>query len=201
MKQFLNSIISVVIVSALTACASITSDSASSVSIQTRDIDGKEVAGAKCELVNKRSKYFVTTPGTIALQGSNDDLMITCRKDGHENGMAQVVSEIKGNMFANIILGGGIGAFIDHSNGSAYRYPSFIEITMGNTVVIGEKKDEEDANCVNAMGQNNCPSKNKKQVNLSKEDKLKELKKLKDDGLIDEEAYKKYQEQVLSDDI
>ena len=185
----------------LVGCASITSDSTSSVSVQTRTADGKEVTGAKCEMANKRGKYFVTTPGTIMLQGSNDDLMITCRADGHDNGMAQVVSETKGNMFANIILGGGIGAFVDHSNGSAYRYPSFIEVTMGNTVIIGDKKDDDDANCVNAMGQNNCANANKKKINLSKEDKLKELKKLKDDGLIDDEAYKKYQEQVLSNDL
>ena len=185
----------------LAGCASITSDSSSSVSVQTRTADGKEVTGARCEMANKRGKYFVTTPGTIMLQGSNDDLMITCRAEGHDNGMAQVVSETKGNMFANIILGGGIGAFVDHSNGSAYRYPSFIEVTMGNTVIIGSPKDDDAENCVNTMGQNNCAKSNKNKVNLSKEDKLKELKKLKDDGLIDEDSYKKYQDQVLSNDL
>jgi hypothetical protein len=34
-------------------------------------------------------------------------------------------------MFGNIILGGGIGAIIDHNNGSAYEYPAFIQVIMG----------------------------------------------------------------------
>jgi len=197
----MNLILLVFLTNLIIGCASITSDSSSSVSVQTRTAEGKEVTGARCEMSNKRGKFFVTTPGTIMLQGSNDDLMITCRAEGHDNGMAQVVSETKGNMFANIILGGGIGAFVDHSNGSAYRYPSFIEVTMGNTVVIGSPKDDEDQNCTNAMGQNNCAASNKKKVNLSKEEKLKELQRLKDDGLIDEDSYKKYQDQVISNDL
>ena len=184
----------------LNGCASITGDSASSVSVQTKSADGREVVGARCELVNQRGKIFVTTPGTIMMQGSNDDLIVTCRKEGHENGMAQVISDTKGSMFGNIILGGGIGAFIDHNNGSAYRYPPFIEVTMGNSVIIGEPQDEN-LNCGNAMGQNPCPVNSQKKVNISKDEKLLEIKRLKKEGLIDDEAYKKYEDQIIKEQL
>ena len=36
-------------------------------------------------------------------------------------------------MFGNILLGGGIGAIVDHNNGTAYDYPSPIKIFMGKT--------------------------------------------------------------------
>lgn len=34
-------------------------------------------------------------------------------------------------MFGNIIFGGGIGAVIDHNTGSAYEYPTLIQVVMG----------------------------------------------------------------------
>jgi len=190
----------------LVNCATFTSDEYSVVSVQTKAINGEEVVGVRCELVNEAGKFYVTTPGTIQVPGDNDDMIVTCRKEGYQNGSARVISEIKGNMFANIILGGGIGAFIDHSNGSAYRYPSFIEVTMGDYVVIGEE-DEEGPSNVNAMGQSSTPTKNQsktesdkkvRKVALTTEEKLKELKRLKDEGLIDQETYDDYQEQILN---
>ena len=48
-----------------------------------------------------------------------------------EPGRAAVVSATKGSMFGNIIFGGGIGAIVDHNNGSAYEYPAFIQVMMG----------------------------------------------------------------------
>ena len=39
-------------------------------------------------------------------------------------------------MFGNIIFGGGIGAIIDHNNGSAYEYPPTVKIMMGNKQTV-----------------------------------------------------------------
>lgn len=41
-------------------------------------------------------------------------------------------------MFGNIIFGGGIGAIIDHNNGSAYEYPATIKVVMGKSQRIEE---------------------------------------------------------------
>lgn len=60
-------------------------------------------------------------------------MQVICKKPGVDIGSANVVSRTKGNMFGNIIFGGGIGAIIDHNNGSAYEYPSLIKVFMGRT--------------------------------------------------------------------
>jgi hypothetical protein len=41
-------------------------------------------------------------------------------------------------MFGNIIFGGGIGAVIDHNNGSAYNYPPVLKLIMGQDSTIKE---------------------------------------------------------------
>jgi hypothetical protein len=71
---------------------------------------------------------------------SNKDLQVICKKAGIDVGTANVVSRTKGNMYGNILLGGGIGAIIDHNNGSAYEYPTLIKIFMGR---MGQKIEDK----------------------------------------------------------
>lgn len=112
-------------------CASITGTTLQNFSIQTVDKDAKEVKGAACELSNSKGKWFLSTPGSTTINRSNDNLTVVCQKDGTEPGRASVVSATKGSMFGNIIFGGGIGAIVDHNNGSAYEYPAFVQVMMG----------------------------------------------------------------------
>jgi len=69
---------------------------------------------------------------------SNKDLMVKCTLSGYSDARANVVSKTKGNMFGNIIFGGGVGAIIDHNNGSAYDYPPVLKLTMGQDSTIKE---------------------------------------------------------------
>lgn len=185
-------------ISLLPGCASITGSSTQNISIQTRAPDGKEVKEAQCDLINKRGTYFLTTPGTIMISRSNDDLTVTCRKDGFENGRAGVVSNTKGSMFGNIILGGGIGAIVDHNNGSAYEYPSFVQVVMGSNITIGEKREEPPQSQNPMMGAPSTPV-SKTSNAKSTITKLQELKKLKDDGLISQEVYEQRQNLILQE--
>lgn len=145
-------VMSIAVVFTMSGCASITGSTTQNISIQTREASGKEVSEAKCELINKKGTYFVTTPGTITISRSNDDLQVTCRKDGFENGRAGVVSDTKGSMFGNIVLGGGIGAIIDHNNGSAYEYPSFVQVVMGAFTNIGKAREEQKQTPTSPLG-------------------------------------------------
>lgn len=129
MKSRFAALASIVLLS--TGCSSITGTTGQSVSLQTRDKAGAEVPGAACELTNNKGKWFVTTPGSVQIRRSNDDMLVQCTKVGHETGQASVVSDTKGSMFGNIIFGGGIGAVIDHNTGSAYEYPTLIQVVMG----------------------------------------------------------------------
>lgn len=63
-------------------------------------------------------------------------MLVVCQKENHDPGRASVASETKGAMFGNIMLGGGIGALIDHNSGAAYEYPTFFTVQMGRLINI-----------------------------------------------------------------
>ena len=126
-----------------TGCSTISGGGTSqSVSVQTYAPDGQDLDGAKCDMTNDEGTWFVVTPGSTVIRRSNKDLQVICKKPGIDVGTANVVSRTKGNMYGNILLGGGIGAIIDHNNGSAYEYPTLIKIFMGRmNQKIEEKPD------------------------------------------------------------
>jgi hypothetical protein len=43
----------------------------------------------------------------------------------------------------NIIFGGGIGAIIDHSKGTAYTYPTWLLLIFGKTLVFDRATEKE----------------------------------------------------------
>jgi len=114
----------------LSGCASVTGSTTQSVSVYAREPGSGEVQGATCELTNSKGKWFVTTPGSVMIHRSNDDMHVYCNKTGYEPGRASVVSETKAQMFGNILIGGVIGAVIDHNSGSGYEYPGIIHVLM-----------------------------------------------------------------------
>ena len=135
--------LSAILLPIFSGCASITGTTLQPMTVETREKGGKEVTGVACDLNNNKGKWSVTTPGSLVVNRPNDNLLVVCRKEGHESGTASVVSSVKGAMFGNIIFGGGIGAIIDHSSGSAYEYPQLIQIEMGSTRVIQAPREPE----------------------------------------------------------
>lgn len=118
----------------LAGCSTISGSGTSQpISVQTFNSDGSQLDGSRCDMTNDEGTWFVMTPGSTIVRKSNKDLQIVCRKPGIDVGTASVTSRTKGNMWGNVILGGGIGAVIDHNNGSAYEYPSLISIYMGRS--------------------------------------------------------------------
>ncbi|MEI7815981.1 MAG: hypothetical protein WCI45_02205 [Desulfuromonadales bacterium] len=193
---------------ALSGCASVTGTTGQSVSVQTREQSGKEVSGAVCELTNNKGKWFVTTPGSVGINRSNDDLQVLCNKESYEPGRVAVVSVTKGAMFGNIILGGGIGAIVDHNTGAAYEYPAFFQVVMGSFSKVEPPKNQPSDSALPAVApiaaqpsvstsQNVAPPLTG-QVLQPQEQKLIELKRLFDAGLITNEAYVAQQRVILS---
>jgi hypothetical protein len=116
----------------LSACATVSGSSPyQSISVQTFAADGSEITGVKCDMTNDEGTWFAQTPGSANIHRSNKDLQVICKKAGVDVGTANVVSRTKGNMWGNVILGGGIGAVVDHNNGTAYEYPGLIKVFMG----------------------------------------------------------------------
>jgi len=112
-------------------CASVSGSPNQSIAVQTRDQNGEDVTGANCELYNNKGKWLVITPGSTTVHKSNQDMQISCAKEGMEPGKLSLESKTLGSMYGNIILGGGVGAIIDHNSGAAYEYPSVVRVAMG----------------------------------------------------------------------
>lgn len=207
--------------SILSGCASVTGSPNQSMSVETHEQSGKQVSGAACELTNNKGKWFVTTPGSVMIHRSNDDIQVLCNKDGYESGRAAVVSDTKGSMFGNIILGGGIGAIIDHNNGSAYEYPALIQVLMGAFTKIEAPKQQSSTDgqqSINTDPKPQAPTPTQtttapqvvvavtspqyaevgSKTAKNKEERLKELKDLYEKGLVTESAYTDQQQKILS---
>jgi hypothetical protein len=161
------------------------------------------MSGASCELSNSKGKFFVNTPGTVPIRRSNDDMNVVCRKDGIEPGIAVVVSETKGMMFGNILLGGGIGALVDHNTGAAYEYPSLIQVMMGTTTKIEAPKPKEgdSAATLQAPQANQsaqlAPQQASNSPSSSLADRLTSLNELKSKGLITQKDYDSKKAELL----
>ena len=197
MKKYLLTTSTLLSVLFFSGCASVTGTTGQSVSVQTREQAGRELTGASCDLTNNKGTWFVTTPGSVSIHRSNDDMMVTCKKEGFEIGRASVVSDTKGSMFGNILLGGGIGAIVDHNNGSAYEYPTLIQVVMGTTTKIQNPKSEQSANPNPMMGAGSQPSVAKNNDPLEKTKKLQELKNLHEQGLITDEVFIERQKELI----
>lgn len=124
-------------------CASLINSTYQSVSVLTLEQNGSELTGAVCELTNNKGKWFVTTPGSLMISRSGDDLQVICSKPGSNAGKAVVVSDTMAPMYGNIVVGGGVGAVVDHNNGSAYEYPTVVRVAMGSFSKIESSKVAE----------------------------------------------------------
>lgn len=126
----------------ISGCSTLTAEGTSqNLSVMTYTADSKDLIGATCEMKNDEGNWTAVTPATVMVHRSNKDLMIKCSKSGFSDARANVVSKTKANMWGNIVFGGGIGAIIDHNNGSAYAYPPVIKMTMGEEKTIQESSN------------------------------------------------------------
>lgn len=119
----------------MSGCASIVDGEQQSLSVETRH-QNVDVSGAQCKLRNDKGTWFVTTPGSVTVHRSYQDMVVECTKAGLPTGWASVKSATKGMAFGNILFGGVIGAGVDIGNGAAYDYPQVIVVDMGATGTV-----------------------------------------------------------------
>jgi hypothetical protein len=115
----------------LGGCASIVNGQNQSLSVTTKQ-DGTDVSGAKCSLANDKGTWYITTPGSVTVHRSFQDLAVKCAVETQEPTLATFKSATKGMAFGNILLGGIVGAGVDMATGAAYDYPEVIVVTMGS---------------------------------------------------------------------
>ena len=114
-------------------CASIVSGQNQSISVLSTN-QGADLAGARCSLVNDKGTWYATTPGSVTVRRSFNDLVVECAAEGAPRGSAAVKSSTKPMAFGNILFGGVIGVGVDTVSGAAYDYPTVITVRMGRTL-------------------------------------------------------------------
>jgi hypothetical protein len=107
-------------------CASIVDGSTQSVSVDT-----PSVTGATCSLTNNKGEWYInSTPGSVSVHRSYENLVVVCQKPGYDTATDNVKSSTKGMAAGNILFGGVIGAGVDCADGAAYDYPTNIHVPM-----------------------------------------------------------------------
>lgn len=99
------------------------------------------VTGAKCLVKNERGEFVADSSGITRPPRSSENLLINCSKDGEGTGFGTLISRANGGIFGNILFGGIIGSFIDHNKGTAYSYPDWVSVIMGDNLVYDRKNN------------------------------------------------------------
>jgi len=131
-------------------CSTITQSESQSLAL-TATYQGQPVDPV-CQIKNDKGSTEAKAPTNVTVRKSNEDLEVTCKKEGMPDGLLKAISRAAGSMFGNIIFGGGIGALIDHSKGTGYDYPDQLPVKMGESVVVDKKPKEQQT------AQQSCPS-------------------------------------------
>lgn len=128
---------------ALTGCASVVNDTSHALRIDTRTAGGDLVSGADCVVTNDYGSSTIKSGLAQAVRRSSRDLQIACSHPGQPPALGRAMSRANMAVAGNIILGGVIGAVVDHNRGTAYTYPTWIEMGFGQTLVFDRKLENE----------------------------------------------------------
>lgn len=122
----LSLVLSLLVFGLLTGCASIVSGHQQSVSVTT-----DPVKGANCTLENNKGTWYVpSTPGSVVINRSYENLNVDCKKKGYPKVHKVVSSSTKAILAGNLIFGGPVGGAVDVATGAAYDYPQEIRVPI-----------------------------------------------------------------------
>jgi hypothetical protein len=123
-------------------CASVTQGMTHSLRVEAATDKGELVAGAECTLSNEDNSLAARSGDSVTVRRSAKDLTVSCTRQGLPEATARLVSRANMGLAGNILLGGAIGAMVDHSNGSAYTYPTWVRLVFGHYAVF-DRRDEQ----------------------------------------------------------
>lgn len=146
-----------IVVALSSGCASVVNDVTHPMKIETKTEAGELVSGADCALSNDKSAQTVKSGEVANVRRSSQDLEVVCKRPASPNAIAKATSRVNAGMFGNIIIGGGIGAIIDHSRGTAYTYPTWIQLIFGRTLIF-DRANEQEGRPVEGQDPSNPPT-------------------------------------------
>lgn len=127
----------------LTGCASIMNETTHPMKVETLTALGKPVTGADCRFTNDYGSSNGKSGETSQVRRSSKDLDILCKHSDNPDANARAISRANAGMAGNILIGGGIGAIIDHNKGTAYTYPTWVQLVFGKTVVFDRSTERD----------------------------------------------------------
>ncbi len=115
---------------AVGGCATLSEPDQQVVLVQTIQ-DNREVAGIGCVLTNDAGRWFVTSPGRVAVRKSAGKLWVDCKRSGHGVGQDVVDSRASaGALIGNVVLTAGLGYLVDKRTGAGFEYPDTLTVLM-----------------------------------------------------------------------
>jgi hypothetical protein len=95
--------------------------------------------GARCFVDREGARLgeVGSTPGSIRLDKSKNDIAVTCSKAGYETATAAQSPNFQGTTFGNILIGGGVGAIADAASGANYQYSAQVVLTLAPSGPLG----------------------------------------------------------------
>lgn len=143
MSQRITRLCTIASLSALTGCASVMNDSTHPLRIDTKTADGADVVGAACTVTNDYHPGVAVQSGAVMMvRRSSADLGIVCKQAGQPDARGTAISRPNAGLFGNILLGGVVGAVIDHTRGVAYTYPTWLVLVFGRALVFDRSDDQ-----------------------------------------------------------
>ncbi len=139
----MKSLSAALVVLACTGCASVMNETTHPIKVETKSANGDLVAGAECRLTNDYGTTTMKSGETAQIRRSSKDLDIVCKDPQNPEASARAISRANGGMWGNIILGGGIGAVVDHNRGTAYTYPTWMQLVFGKTLVFDRSAEKD----------------------------------------------------------
>jgi hypothetical protein len=127
----------------MVGCASIMNDTTQPMKLETKTAEGVLVSGAECKISNDYGTITARSGDSPLVRRSSKDLDIVCKDPANPDASGRAISRANAGLAGNILIGGGIGAIIDHSKGTAYTYPTWVQLVFGKTLVFDRSNEKE----------------------------------------------------------
>ncbi len=108
-------------------CATIVSGTSQSITV-----DVVNAENASCRGIDKRGRkyHWPQTPTATTVHKGDGPIVLTCEKKGFKKTTHTFDENMTSATLGNVILGGGIGIFVDIASGAAQEYPSKVSVIM-----------------------------------------------------------------------
>ena len=109
----------------VSGCASIIKGSTAAINVTS-----PPVTGANCVLSSSQGNWQLSTPASVTVERSKEDIQVRCTKEGYQDATAIIPSNFEGWTVGNLIFGGIIGVGVDAATGAMNDYPNAFQVPM-----------------------------------------------------------------------